>query len=465
METFQDSGDRELCNPENNPILIRWKSVLAERRGDPALFSPTGEVLQTFQGIENASQKALERLENVAKGEVVAFELGNSPAWPVLLLAAWRRGAVVVPLDPDLGVLQKHRLLSLTGARWILSTSELVRVESPSAAQPPEGTDFLKLTSGTTGAPRAIRFHAGQLLADAEAVCDSMGIGPGDRNYGVIAFSHSYGFSNLVTPLLCRGVPLVVAADALPRAIIDGLTASEATVFPSVPAILRNLAEYDIRLPKLRVCLSAGAPLPPETARKFYAAWGVKVHSFYGASECGGICYDAGDEVERPAGYVGTPMKGVSLEFVSGDQPSLIRVRSAAVGLGYFPEPDEALAQGVYQPADLLAEEAGGFVVRGRLSDFINVAGRKVAPAEIESVLQAAPGVREAVVLGLPAANRGEEVAAVVTGEATEEALRHFCAQALPAWQVPKRWFFWDRIPVNARGKVSRADLRSRILG
>ena len=153
-------------------------------------------------------------------------------------------------------------------------------------------SDFLKLTSGTTAEPRAIRFTAAQLLADCDNVCDTMGLREDDRNYGAISFAHSYGFSNLITPLLCRGIPLVAASDVMPRALVDGLASSGATVFPGVPAIFRALAELPGAGNAVRLCISAGAPLTKEVAGKFLENWGRKLHSFYGASECGGICYD-----------------------------------------------------------------------------------------------------------------------------------------------------------------------------
>ena len=73
------------------------------------------------------------------------------------------------------------------------------------------------------------------------------------------------------------------------------------------------------------------------------------------------------------------------------------------------------------------------------------------------------PNVREAVVLGLPASARGEEVVACIQGEVTEAELRRLCASNLAAWQVPRRWFFFEKIPLNARGKISRAELRARL--
>jgi acyl-coenzyme A synthetase/AMP-(fatty) acid ligase len=218
-------------------------------------------------------------------------------------------------------------------------------------------------------------------------------------------------------------------------------------------------------LPKLRLCISAGAPLPIATAKKFQEKFGLRIHSFYGASECGGICYDreAANEVE---GFVGAPMKDVDLEMIDPNAgQSQIRVRSAAVGDGYFPDIDEEkLGNGVFVPDDLLARHGSGFKIVGRISDVINVAGKKVNPAEIEEHLLRFPGVRQAVAFGRESTLRNEEVAACVVADASlrENELLEFCRRALSAWQVPKRIFIVDSIPANERGKISRRELAKR---
>jgi acyl-coenzyme A synthetase/AMP-(fatty) acid ligase len=220
-------------------------------------------------------------------------------------------------------------------------------------------------------------------------------------------------------------------------------------------------------LPKLRLCISAGAPLPVATAKKFREKFGLPIHSFYGASECGGICYDreAPNDVE---GFVGAPMKDVDLEMVDlNAEASQIRVRSAAAGDGYFPDVDEEkLGNGVFVPDDLLARHGSGFKIVGRISDVINVAGKKVNPAEIEERLLRFPGVRQTVAFGRPAGAglRNEEVAACVVADVdlTENELLEFCRRALSGWQVPKRIFIVDSIPTNERGKISRRELAKR---
>jgi acyl-coenzyme A synthetase/AMP-(fatty) acid ligase len=148
-------------------------------------------------------------------------------------------------------------------------------------------------------------------------------------------------------------------------------------------------------------------------------------------------------------------------------QSSQARVRSAAAGDGYFPDVhEEKLSNGVFVPDDLLAGHGSGFKIVGRISDVINVAGKKVNPAEIEERLLRFPGVRQAVAFGRPAGAglRNEEVAAcvVVDVDLIENELLEFCRRALSAWQVPKRIFIVDSIPASERGKISRRELAKR---
>src|SRR5207245_11090071 len=121
----------------------------------------------------------------------------------------------------------------------------IARFHSEPAAWHGTAPQFLKLTSGTTAAPRAIRFSAAQLAADCDTICDTMGISERAINFGVIPFSHSYGFSNLITPLLCCGVPLVASEDRIPRAILNDLARSGATVFPGMPVFYEKITELE----------------------------------------------------------------------------------------------------------------------------------------------------------------------------------------------------------------------------
>ncbi|HEX8489776.1 MAG TPA: class I adenylate-forming enzyme family protein [Chthoniobacterales bacterium] len=438
----------------DDALLIAWEETLARKADAPAIFDTRGEVQRTFREVETRARAVEIELEFRAEGEVYPIDIGNHPDWPSLLLASLRRRLVALPLEDSMTPQQRAAALAICNPT----------PSRPWVGRPPV---LLKLTSGTTAAPRAIRFRSEQLVADCTQICDTMGIGPEDLNFGVIPLSHSYGFSNLVTPLLVRGVPMVVSRDRMPRAVLDDLARTGATVFPGMPVFYQAFCEMENapELPKLRLCISAGAPLPLEIARKFRDKFQRSIHSFYGSSECGGICYDREARLEEP-GFVGPPMRGVELELLERDAPaSLIRVRSAAAGDGYVPEPDEAkLGGGSFTPDDLLSAGSNGFRIVGRISDVINVAGKKVNPAEVEAELLRFEGVQAAVVFGRSSALRNEEVAAcVVAGESVREIeLLDFCRERLSGWQVPKRIFFLDEIPVNERGKISRRELAQR---
>ena len=451
-------------------LLQRWEAILAQKGDEPAIFNTHGQVDRTFGGIDERARGFEPKIDKFADGSVIAVQIGNHEDSPSIFIACLRRGIVVLPLEQSISDQQRDAALKVCRVTGIIEKAGTVRLidnERPNWGG--ENPTLLKLTSGTTAAPRAIRFGSEQLLADCDQICDTMGISDVDLNFGVIPISHSYGFSNLLTPLIARGVPLVVSQDRTPRAVLADIAKTDATVFPGMPLFYQAFCEMENipPLPKLRVCISAGAPLPIATAKKFREKFALPIHSFYGASECGGICYDreAKNEIE---GFVGAPMKDVDLEMIDPNaQSSQARVRSAAVGDGYFPDADEEkLGNGIFVPDDLLARHGSGFKIVGRVSDVINVAGKKVNPAEIEERLLHFPGVRQAVAFGRPAGAglRNEEVAACVVANVNlrENELMEFCRTALSAWQVPKRIFIVESIPTTERGKISRRELAKR---
>ena len=459
-------------------LLDSWRHTLRRAKDRPAILTTYGQVLRKFRDIEEGASKFGPKLEMLTPGSVIAIQIGNHEDWPSILIACLRSDLVVLPLEQSVNDQQRNATLELCKARAVVSAvpsgaaPDISRLRTADATpdwgeNPPS---LLKLTSGTTAAPRAIRFRSHQLLADCNQICDTMKITGADLNFGVIPISHSYGFSNLLTPLIARGVPMVLSRDRTPRAILSDLARSNATVFPGMPVFYQAFCEMDYvpALPKLRLCISAGAPLPRTVAKKFREKFNLPIHSFYGSSECGGICYDR-ETTNEVEGFVGQPMAGVGIELLEPNASACqIQVRSAAVGDGYFPEPDEEkLGDGAFVPDDLLARDDSGFKIVGRISDVINVAGKKVNPEEVEAHLLRFSGVRQAVVFGRPAAAgvlRNEEVAACVAGSRhlTEEGLLRFCRTALSAWQVPKRIFVVDAIPMNERGKISRRDLARR---
>lgn len=435
----------------DDALVAAWNETLARKADAAAIFDARGEVIRTFREIEERARAIELELGGIDAGNIHPIQLGNHPDWPSSLLAGLRKRLVVVPLDQSLSARERDAALALCRKSAAIDWQ----------GNPPA---LLKLTSGTTAERRVIRFRSSQLLADCNQICDTMGITEADLNFAVIPVSHSYGFSNLITPLLARGVPMVLSSDPIPRAILTDLAVSGATLFPGMPVFYQAFCELETipELNRLRLCVSAGAPLTLGVAQKFREKFQRPIHSFYGSSECGGICYDR-EGLATEEGFVGEPMRGVTLEPLNPSAESgQVRVRSSAVGDGYFPDPnEEKLGNGFFVPDDLLRRNGSGFQIVGRISDLINVAGKKLNPAEVETELLSFNGVKQAIVFGRESTLRHQEVAACVVAESNvnEAQLLEFCRQRLSGWQVPKQILLLGEIPVNERGKISRRDL------
>jgi len=153
---------------------------------------------------------------------------------------------------------------------------------------------------------------------------------------------------------------------------------------------------------------------------------------------------------------------------LSVNEDGCLVVRSRAVGLSYWPEPSDDLGEGRFQTSDLVELQGGNVFLRGRASDQINVAGRKVSPAAIEQVLRQHDAVSGCLVFGVSSidADRGETIVACVEVQSPigADPLRRFLQERLPAWQVPREWWFVDSLQANSRGKVSSNFWREQFL-
>ena len=408
------------------------------------------------------------RLEasGLTPGDVVAIQLPNSTDFIAAFLAAAKLGLVVAPIDRDAPATEVGSILSHFAIKGLVyrgdRTSHDVAISTREIHERPAvpaDARLIKLTSGSTGKPKGIVTSEANLIADCTNICATMDIRPTDLNLGAIPLSHSYGFSNLVMPLLVQGTPLVVANDYLPQCLIDLANRYHCTVVPLIPMVFDHLAavargEFET----VRTFLSAGAPLPVATSRRFRERFGLDIHSFYGCSECGGITYDRkGAAVER--GTVGAAMEQVTLD-VDGTR---LRVRSASVALGNLLDAAtfEPFEDGTFRTDDMVEFRDGEVVLTGRAGDLINTAGKKVNPREVEAVILQMDGIRQAKVYGEAAGARGEVVAAaiVATPNVTREQVRAFCRARLSLHKVPRIVKLIDAIPVDERGKVKRAAL------
>ena len=431
---------------------------------------PSGRVTTRAQLLARSRELAVE-LDNAGlhAGEAIALQLPNSVDFVATWLAALERKLVVVPIDRDAPETEVGSILSHFGIKGLVYRSDRSRPDvaittRPGAKRPPVPNDarLIKLTSGSTGKPKGIVASEANLAADCENICSTMSIAPHDINLGAIPFSHSYGFSNLVTPLVMQGTAVVISNDYLPQSIIDLANDHRCTVVPLIPIVFEHLASVQRghgEFHSVRTFISAGAPLPATTSKRFRERFRVDIHSFYGCSECGGITYDRqGGAVER--GSVGAAMDGVTLD-ING---SRLAVHSSSVALGYLTDERtfQPLDAGAFVTDDLVeVRENREIVLTGRASDLINTAGKKVNPREVEHVISQIDGVRQVKVYGEPAGARGEVVAAAIVGDPdlTREQIRNFCRERLSLHKVPRIVKLIESIPVDERGKVKRAAL------
>ena len=267
-------------------LYERWRQIAQERGNELALRELGWGRQWTFHELARA-------VENLPKGDApMAYPQGQAAEFILTVLRAWRDAAVVCPLEPE--------------------------QQAPAVRVPPAPVCHLKTTSATTGQPRQIAFQGHQLAADAENIVATMGLRPEWPNLGVISLAHSYGFSNLVLPLLLHGIPLILAPSPLPEAVRRAAALETALTLPAVPALWSAWHQAGALPAQVRLAISAGAPLSAALERAVFENSGLKLHNFYGSSECGGIAYDATSDPRLEDDCAGTPMRNVQVDAHRG---------------------------------------------------------------------------------------------------------------------------------------------------
>lgn len=430
-------------------LLYLWQSTVRAAPAAAAVFdAQTGRV---WTRLELATYATAWRAQHGARavGQIVVFGEPNGPGWLRIFLGLLACDATIVALDPGEPLAAQRALAAGIGAAFLWHGEKLEPMAAASRVRARNSVRLIKLTSGSTGTPRALRFGDAQLIADGRQVCSSMDIRSTDLNFGCIPFGHSYGLGNLVVPLIVQGTPVVSAGAVLPQVLAAGIEQWQPTVFPAVPALLRALTEAEIapgQLRSLRTVISAGAPLAPEIAQAFQRKFGLGIHNFYGSSETGGIAYDRSGEATLTGRGVGVPLDGVRLHFGRGRR--------------FFVESAAVCGRGKFRPADRgELNSAGELVLQGRAGRMVKIAGRRLDPAEVERALRELPGVVDAFVTLHP--GRADTLAAAVASGESGPVLRERLRERIAAWKIPKKLIVLPEFPLTARGKTDTRRLRT----
>ena len=456
-------------------IVQRFARIAADQPDRPLIYTPATAAVLTASQLWQSHLELREQLSTlgIQPGQLILSAVGNRPHAISLLLASRSLRAPLMPVDASATTAEVAQFAERFGA-FAVATSDrsrvrLIRQEAEPATY--GDTALLKLTSGSTGFPKAILTAESQLIADTERIMRTMGIVRDDTQMAVIPLSHAYGFGNLLIPLLLQGTAIVLRDSFVPSHLLADAHEFRTRVFHGVPYMFNYFATnppVDGWPSCLELLISAGARLDVQTVRAFHDLFGIKIHSFYGASEAGGIAYDASDAVLAD-GQVGMAMPGVTVSVRPDDEAApgsgRVFVRSDAVSNGYT-EDDEnsAFVDGGFLTGDLgFVDSQGHVTLTGRASPAVNVAGRKVHPAEVERVLRSMDGVEDVCVIAAPDPRRGQQILACIISRHPPSALevRQFCAARLAPHKVPRAIVFLPALPLTPRGKTDRARLLS----
>ena len=378
-------------------------------------------------------------------------------------------------------------------ANLSLTVFERASLEEPERRRSLRDTHTLIWTSGSSGIPRAVRLSLNNHRASARAVIQRLDLGPDDRWLASLSFAHVGGVALVLRAAVAGSRVLTIGEsfdpDAVNRLIDDG----RVTHVPIVPSMLHQLLEARADRPppgSLRCVLVGGAACPPALVERALAAR-FPVALTYGLTEASSQVATAPVSlVRRKPGCVGCPLEALDVRTSAGREvlvrgPTIMQGYLVADGTGAAPGADSGAAPGADTGADPGADpdvgreppgsevgewlrtgdlghidEDGDLWITGRLGSRLVTGGVSVDPQHVESCLMGHPGVREAVVVGVPDEVWGERVVAVVVreqGGALDEAtLDRFARDGLSGARRPRDWVFAGHLPRTATGKPDR---------
>jgi len=443
----------------------------------------------------------------VKPGDRVALWLKNRPEFIPAVFGVLHAGAVLVPInnflkpdevnyilqDADMDVVITDDELTVH-APALLATRPQIKIfkveefQMESGARSPEfgissrsepDLAVIIYTSGTTGRPKGAMLSHGNLLHNIESCRIILETVDADRMAVLLPLFHSYMLTvGVFLPLLVGGSLVLVKSLNQPKQILQEICARQATILPAIPPFYRTLTSLlvPMKLP-FRLCISGSAPLPVQVLKDFEAKFGIPLLEGYGLSEASPVVAKNPIHGVRKPGSIGRPIPNVevSVQADSGEMLGVgeigeICVRGGNVMLGYWNHPEEtarALRNGWLLTGDIGYRDADGyFYITDRKKDMLLVNGNNVYPREIEEVIYQYPGVREAAVIGVPDARKGEQpVAFVAAAEGQvldEKAILQHVRNKLADYKVPRKVVFVPGLPRNAAGKILKTTLRAQ---
>ncbi len=481
-------------------------------RANEELLSTGQNERYSYSDIEGRSARLARFLTDlgISPGDRISVQVEKSPDALFLYLACLRAGFVFHPLNMGykMGELEyflgnaepavvvcdsrnEDAIRTVAGAAGIDhvltldadGSGTLAERSTMSVAEfntlPMDKDDLAALlySSGTTGLPKGIMLTHNNLLSNTEALVEAWGFTAEDRLLHALPIFHVHGLFVAIGCALLSGASMrwLPAYDA--RQVVKFLP--ECTVMMGVPTYYtRLLSEKSFTADvaaNVRLFISGSAPLLTETFVEFEARTGQRILERYGMSETN---MNTSNPLhgERKPGTVGPPLPGVAVRIcddkgniLEGGEIGNLQVRGPNVFAGYWKMPDKTAEDftddGFFNTGDNGRIDNDGYIsIVGRAKDLVITGGLNVYPKEVELFIDELPGVKESAVIGVPHADFGEAVVAVVVPEAgsalQESSIINDAKEQLANFKVPKRVIFIDELPRNTMAKVQKNVLR-----
>ncbi|MGY8669064.1 malonyl-CoA synthase [Bradyrhizobium sp. UFLA05-109] len=484
-----------------------------------ALKDPTRLAIETHDGsrisygelIARAGQMANVLVERGVKpGDRVAVQVEKSVANIVLYLATVRAGAVYLPLntaytlneldyfitdaEPSLVVCDpskaegiaaiaakvkaKVETLGPDGRGSLTEAADKAKSEFTTVPRANDDLAAILYTSGTTGRSKGAMLSHDNLASNSLTLVDYWRFTDKDVLIHALPIYHTHGLFVATNVTLFSRASMIFLPKLDPDLIIKLM--ARATVLMGVPTfytrLLQNSALSRETTKHMRLFISGSAPLLADTHREWSDRTGHAVLERYGMTETNMNTSNPYDG-ERVPGAVGFPLPGVSARVTDPEtgkelpreEIGMIEVRGPNVFKGYWRMPEKTKSEfrpdGFFITGDLGKIDAKGYVhILGRGKDLVISGGFNVYPKEIESEIDAMPGVIESAVIGVPHADFGEGVTAVLVcskgAEVSEASVLKALDGRLAKFKMPKRVFVVDELPRNTMGKVQKNVLR-----
>ena len=398
-------------------------------------------------------------------------------ARPSLVVCDGEREAAITSLCAEAEV-PHLALLNGDGTGDLMPAVSACSQQFETAHSQPFDVAALVYSSGTTGQPKGIMLSHGNLGSNATVLRDLWGFHQNDCLLHMLPIFHVHGLFVALGCILMSGASMRwhqgfdvdAALQALPNC----------TVMMGVPTYYTRLlscAKFDAAVCRnMRLFICGSAPLLPETFNAFEARTGRTILERYGMTETG---MNISNPLNGPrkAGSVGLPLPGVEIKLCGADGECVppgevgdILVRGPNVFVGYWNQPEKTMAdftsEGFFMTGDKGSVDADGYIsIVGRSKDMVITGGLNVYPRELELIIDEMAGVTESAVIGLPDADFGEKVIAVVVADGSvpldEFSIRNAVRAHAAAFKVPKQVYFVEELPRNTMGKVRKDLLRS----